>query len=170
MRELRTIRRSTEVANLVALGAFEVLGLFVLVVGIFRPSAILIVLGVLYAGGMSWYLVHLVSRVASELGYDEATDELTWSAIAGHGRVPLADISSVRRTSQPDVYAFELNDNSLVRFWHRNRLDDAQAFFAELRARRQDTSFDALYLASKASWRRGLPPAADGNTPVTTTP
>jgi hypothetical protein len=168
MRKVRTIRRSTEVANLVALCAFEVLGLFVLAVGVSRPSAILIVLGVLYAGGMSWYLVHLVSRVASELGYDEATDELTWSAIVGHGHVPLGKIRSVRRTSQPDVYAFELNDDSLVRFWHRNRLDDAQAFFGELRARRQDASFEALYLSSRASWRRGLPPAAEGNAPVKT--
>ena len=66
-------------------------------------------------------------------------------------------MSAVRQTAQPDVYAFVLRDGSLVRFWHRNRHDDAQEFFRELRTRLPGTSFDALYLVSKASWRRGLP-------------
>ena len=61
---VRTLRRSTEVANLLALCAFEALGLFVLAVGIERTSAILVILGVLYAGGMAWYLAHLLTRVA----------------------------------------------------------------------------------------------------------
>ena len=164
MVNVRTLRRSTEVANLFALCAFAAFGLFVLAVGIERPSAILVVLGVLYAGGMAWYLAHLLTRVATELRLDETTEEITWNALAGKGHFALTSVSAVRQTAQPDVYAFVLRDGSLVRFWHRNRHDDAQEFFRALRTRLPGTSFDALYLVSKASWRRGLPLApSDGS-------
>jgi len=156
MDSLRTLRRSTEVMNLLVLSTFEALGVVVLVLGIIRSSAILVTLGVAYAGAMAWYLVHLLTRVASKLDFNLATAELNWSAPAGHGHFPLASLTSVRQTRQPDVFAFVLDGGTLIRFWHRNRFDAAQSFFRELRVHRPDVSFDALYLVSKASWRRGL--------------
>ena len=49
MDSLRTLRRSTEVMNLLVLSTFEALGVVVLVLGIIRSSAILVTLGVAYA-------------------------------------------------------------------------------------------------------------------------
>jgi hypothetical protein len=167
---VRTLRRSTELANLVALCTFGVFGAFLIAVGIERPATILVVIGLLYAGGMAWYLFHLLRRVASELRLDATNSEIEWTALAGRGRFPLSSVTSVRQTSQPDVYAFVLRDGSLVRFWHRNRDDQAQGFFRELRTLRPDASFDALYATSGASWRRGLPPLGNDSAPLSTKP
>jgi hypothetical protein len=169
MIEVRTLRRSTERANVAALGAFEVLGLFVLGLGIARSSVLLMVLGLLYAGGMAWYLIHLFTRVASKLRLDTTSGDFSWFALSRHGRCALSSVESVRQTFQPDVYAFVLRDGSLVRFWHRNRNDEAQKFFRELHDRRTDVSFEPLYLGSRTSWRRGLPPINE-STPQSTGP
>jgi hypothetical protein len=156
---VRTLRRSTEIGYLLALGAFAVLGLLIFGVGVTKSSAFIIILGLLYAFGAIWYLWHVLWRVGSRLHLDTASNEIHWSAVVGRERFPLASVTSIRQTRQPDVFAFTLNDGKLIRFWHRNRHSEAQIFFAELQARQQSTPFDVLYLASKASWRRGLPRA-----------
>ncbi|MFZ1063549.1 MAG: hypothetical protein WAN30_08775 [Acidimicrobiales bacterium] len=162
MIRVRTLRRTTEVVNLAALVGFLLLGLFVFALGVARSSVPLVLLGLAYASGTVWYLVHLVTRVASDLQFDPSSGELTWFAFMRHGHFSSTSVASVRQTFQPDVYAFVLRDGSLVRFWHRNRLDDAREFFRQLRGRCPDVNFDALYLVSKAPWRRGLP--AEGPT------
>jgi hypothetical protein len=63
--------------NLLVLSTFEALGVVVLVLGMLRSSATLVTLGVVYAGAMAWYLVHLLTRVASQLHFNLATAELT---------------------------------------------------------------------------------------------
>jgi hypothetical protein len=157
MVSLRTLGPRTEVLNILALGTFAAFGLLIVGVGVAKSSVVLVVLGLLYSLGTIWYLTHLLLRVSSELLLDTETNELHWVAVARRGHFPMASMTSVRPTHQPDVYAFTFADGSSIRFWHRHRGPEAQEFFKELRKRSPATSFNALYRSSAASWRRGLP-------------
>jgi hypothetical protein len=155
--EIRTLRRNLEIVNLWAISLFGVLGVFVFVLGITKSSNVLIVMGALYAGITAWYLYHLLTRVASRLRLDTSSNQVTWQTPITSGVFALEDVRNVRQSPQPDVYMFVFDNAKSVHFWHRNRHDDAQSFFRELRLRNQKTSFDPLYASCKASWRRGLP-------------
>jgi hypothetical protein len=156
MLRVRTLRRSTEFVNLSAIVAFGILGVLILALGIVKSSPVIIIMGVLYAGGTAWYLGHLLLRVASELQLDPVDNEISWRALWHDAHFPLSSVTEVRQSFQPDVYVFVLDNGSKVRFWHRNRSNDAQAFFQELRRRLPEVDLDVLYNASGARWRRGL--------------
>lgn len=155
--EVRTLQRRLEIVNLWAISLFGLLGVVILIVGIVRTSTTLIVMGALYAGVTAWYLHHLLTRVASHLLLDTSSNEVTWRTPLRNGSFALESVRRVRQSPQPDVYMFEFDDAKSVHFWHRNRGDDAQSFFHELRTRNSSTSFDPLYANCKAKWRRGLP-------------